>query len=152
MARSPGGIPEKSNGGVVVLNVGEIERSETIFRALEHRLAESYLSGQFTIRAFCQTVGWVRNGNRTYAQRAGEFLMAEVHPLKAPAYRFMILKEDALEVGTHEAVLMFIQLQSFPDFERTDGKQHYYQFIPQRGNASGELKAWEPGTLNLEAE
>jgi hypothetical protein len=131
--------------GVVVLKIGEVERSEKVFNALGAKLAESYRPAQFSIHAFCQAQGWVRNGPPEYVKHPGEFLMAEVHPPKAPAYRFMIQREDALDIGKHETALMFIQLQNFPDYEREDGKRYYYQFIPQLGDSSGELKAWAAG-------
>ena len=133
-----------------MLKVGEVERSEKVFNALGAKLAESYRPAQFSIQAFCQAQGWVRNGPPEYAKHNGEFLMAEVHPPKAPAYRFMIQREDALGADTHQSVVGFINRHDFSQFERTDGKSYYYQLMPRLGGGPARTKEWEAGRLGGE--
>lgn len=131
-------------------SIGDVERSEKIFNALNSKLAESYHPGQFTVHAFCHVRGWLRNGPPVYVQGSGQFLMAEVHPPKAPPFRFVFQREDVLDVDSHETVLMFIQSLNFQDYERTDSKRYYYQFIPELEDCSGEIRGWEAGTLRAE--
>ena len=130
-----------------MLSAGEIERSEKIFNALGDRLALCYSPAEFSIRAFSQARGWVRKGPPVYVKHIGQFLMAEIQPAAAPAYRFMIHREDALDIETHESVLAHIESLDFSAFESTDGKSVYYQFIPSRGGCPEETKRWLAGEI-----
>ena len=85
-----------------MLTAGDIERSEEVFNALGDQLAKAYHPAEFSIRAFVQARGWVRNGPPAYVKHTATFVMAEVHPSNAPPYRFMIQREDALDADTHE--------------------------------------------------
>ena len=130
-----------------MLSVGEIERSEEIFNALGEQLAVSYHPAEFSIRAFAELRGWVRNGPPAYLKSAGSFVMAEVRPSNAPPYRFMIQREDALDAETHENVLAYLKRQDFSEFERTDSKSYCYQYIPLLGEGPGRTREWETGKL-----
>ena len=131
-----------------MLTVEDIERSEKIFNALGEQLAITYHPGEFSIRAFAELRGWVRNGPPAYVKSTGSFVMAEVHPQNAPAYRFMIQREDALDAETHQNVLAYLERHDFSVFERTDGKSYFYQYIPQLGEEGlGRTREWERGKL-----
>ena len=130
------------------MNGGDLERSESVANVLTEKLAETYDPAEFLIKRFSEARGWVRNGPPGYIPKNGEFLIAEVDPSNAPAYRFMVQREDVLDIDSHENVLVFIRRQDFSDFERTDGKVFYHQFIPQQGSAPGHTKQWEVGELN----
>jgi hypothetical protein len=130
-----------------MLTAGDIERSDEVFKALGEKLASAYHPAEFSIRAFIEACGWVRNGPPEYVKFTGTFVMAEVRPSNASPYRFMIQREDALDADSHENVLAFIKRHDFSEFERTDGKSYYYQFIPQLGEGPGQTKKWEAGKL-----
>jgi len=130
-----------------MLSAGDIERSEEVFNALGERLAKSYHPAEFSIRAFAEARGWVRKGPPVYVEYTGSFVMVEVNPSNAPPYRFMIQREDALDADTHENVLAYIKRHDFSEFERTDGKSYYYQYIPQLGEGPGQMREWEAGKL-----
>ena len=133
-----------------MLNPGDIARSDTVFNALGDSLAKAYHPAEFSIMAFIESRGWVRSGAPAHARCSGTFVMAEVHPSNAPPYRFMIQREDALGADTHESIVTYIKRHDFSEFERTDGKGYYYQFIPRWGGDPAQTKEWEAGKLGGE--
>jgi len=135
-----------------MLTARDIERSDEVFSALGESLARAYHPAEFSIRAFIEACGWVRHGPPEYVKFTGTFVMAEVRPSNAPPYRFMIQREDALDADTHEQVLAFIKSHDFSEFERTDGKSCYFQFIPQLGESPGQTRKWEAGKLGRDLE
>ena len=131
-------------------NSSDQERKIAILEALNAALKEAYDANVFSVRAFGDAWGWVRGGTPVYDKNPGQFLIAEVDPPDAPRFRFIIQREDVLDVGTHEIALAFIQHQDFSDFERTDEKVFYHQFVPGWGSGPGQLKVWEVGALDAE--
>ncbi len=132
-----------------MLSADDIERSEEVFNALGDQLAIAYHPAQFSIRAFAELRGWVRNGPPAYVKCSGSFVMAEIQPSNAPPYRFMIQREDALDAETNENVVAYLRRHDFSAFERTDGKNYCYQYIPQLGEGPGRTREWETGKLGV---
>ena len=129
---------------------GDQERLDAVLDALNTALEKAYNPNEISVEAFGDAPGWVRGGSPIYAKNTGQFLIVEVNPPNAPPFRFIIQREDVLDVGIHEQALAFIQHRDFSEFERTDGKVFYYQFMPPWGSSPVQLKAWEAGTLDAE--